>query len=104
MFVRFVPTALTWAVQPSIQKLVGSVAQDALTFLSDEALHTVSYGEEVLDLNNALDDLATEFSSSMIEPQLLQRAQEKSVALGEARRKRHADSVRPSLSRCPLFS
>ena len=85
-------------VKPSIQKLVGGVAQDALSFLTEEAVHTVAYVEDTPDLNDALEDLASQFSSSVSDAGVIPKAIQKAQNLADVKRKNHRDTVRAMLS------
>ena len=80
-------------MKPSVQKLVGSVAQDAVSFLTDEAVHTIAYNEDAPGVNEALDALAPEFSPSMVDPQLMRRAIEKASNMGREKRNNHQECV-----------
>ena len=77
-----------------MQKLVGSVAEDTLPYLPEEAVHTNIFVEDVPDLVLALDDLATEFSPATVNAQLLVEASNMARKLGEAKRQRHQEAVR----------
>lgn len=76
-----------------MQKLVGSVAEDTLSYLTEEAVHTATYVEDTPDLTLALDDLATEFSSAVVNAQLLGEANSKARKLGEVKKQRHQETV-----------
>ncbi|KAF7789210.1 hypothetical protein EIP86_000151 [Pleurotus ostreatoroseus] len=79
--------------KPSVQKLVGSVAEDTLSYLTEEAVHTNIFVEDVPDLVMALDDLATEFSPATVNAQLLVEASNMARKLGEAKRQRHQEAI-----------
>ena len=83
-----------FVMQPSIQKVVSSVAQDTLAFLTAEAVQSIAYTEDTPGVDQAVVDVATEFTSSMVEPQLLTRAIEKAKNLAAARRKQQEETVR----------
>lgn len=66
--------------QPSIQKLVASLAQDCMLYLNEEATHIDAYVLETPRVDQALFDLESEFSSSFVDRNLLKEATEKSKA------------------------
>ena len=70
------------------------MAQDALSFLTEEALHTAAYGEDTPDLRLALNDLASEFSTPVVDEALVQRAIGKASNLAKLRRTHHRQTVR----------
>lgn len=80
-----------------MQKLVISVAEDALSFLTEEAVHTAAFAEDTPDLSHALDDLVAEFTPSMIDAHLQIEASRKAKRLGEVKMERHQEAVRLSL-------
>jgi proteasome activator subunit 4 len=54
--------------------LVNSLAQDCLTHLNEEAVHTDAYTLNTTRVDEALLALETEFSSSFINPELQTKA------------------------------
>lgn len=60
--------------KPSIQKLVGNMAADSVGHLHDESVHTEAYTLETPRVEVAVDDLAEEFTSSLMDPTLLAEA------------------------------
>lgn len=85
-------TLLT-AVQPSIQKLVGSVVQDALVHLTEESVHTVTFSESTQRLDTVLQSLAEEFSTRLINHSILKRAVDRSPARISQRLQLYQDTV-----------
>lgn len=79
--------------QPSIQKLVGSLAQDAQVYLTEEAVHTDAYVEETPGVNNALMDLKEEFVPSSVDQAILIQAVKKINVRVTTRNKRYAETV-----------
>ncbi|TFK41322.1 hypothetical protein BDQ12DRAFT_768249 [Crucibulum laeve] len=73
--------------KPSIQKLVNSLAQDSLGHLNEEVVNTDAYALPTPGVEQALEDLAQEFSPSFIDSKLLQE----SVAKAEIRIARRAE-------------
>lgn len=80
--------------QPSIQKLVGSVAQDALVYLNEESAHTDAFTEDISNVLHALEELKPEFSSSMVDQAVLQTATVKSETRIALKNQRYAQTVR----------
>lgn len=68
------------ALQPSIQKLITSLAQDCLVHLNEEATNADGYTLETPRVDQALSDLESEFSSSFVDRKLLEVGAEKSTA------------------------
>lgn len=79
--------------QPSIQKLVNSVANDAIANLAEETTRTDAYTESAPQVKMAVDALRTELSPDVIDDNLLNEAHHKSIARGEAREKRYTQTV-----------
>ncbi|KAI0343973.1 ARM repeat-containing protein [Trametopsis cervina] len=79
--------------KPSIQKLVGQLATDATALLTEEAVHTDAFGEDTPGVRAALDDLALEFSPSLVNQALLKDAIEKSQVRGALRIRRHEEAI-----------
>ncbi|GLB36441.1 putative protein with domain of unknown function (DUF3437) [Lyophyllum shimeji] len=63
--------------KPSIQKLVGTLAQDCLGHLTEEAVHTDAYTLATPGVEAALDDLMSEFSPNVVDRRLLKEAWDK---------------------------
>ena len=80
--------------QPSIQKLVGNVAQDCLSFLTEESFHTDVFNEDTSSLEHALDELAQEFSPNLIDRALLDKALEKAPVRAAVKIQRYNEDVR----------
>lgn len=80
--------------QPSIQKLVSNCASECLAHLSDEAVHSEAYREDIPGVLAALDDLEGDFGDSLIDRTLLEEALGKMEArfIGETRK--HERNVR----------
>jgi hypothetical protein len=68
------------ALQPSVQKLITSLAQDCVVHLNEEATHTDAYALDAPRVDQALFNLESEFSSSFIDQKFLEKATEKSNA------------------------
>ena len=66
------------ALQPSVQKLITSLAQDCVVHLNEEATHTDAYALDAPRVDQALFNLESEFSSSFIDQKFLEKATEKS--------------------------
>ncbi|KAG6869165.1 hypothetical protein C0993_012264 [Termitomyces sp. T159_Od127] len=64
--------------KPSIQKLVNNISGDCLAHLSEEAVHTDAYSLATPGVDDALEDLSTEFSSELVDQQLLKAAVDRS--------------------------
>ncbi|KAI0961210.1 hypothetical protein AcV7_000369 [Taiwanofungus camphoratus] len=79
--------------KPSIQKLVGSLAQDAQVYLTEEAVHTDAYVEETPGVNNALMDLKEEFVPSSVDQAILIQAVKKINVRVTTRNKRYAETI-----------
>jgi proteasome activator subunit 4 len=80
-------------LQPSIQKLVASVANDAITNLAEETTRTDAYNESVPEVKAAIDALRAELSPDLIDHDLLDEALQKSITRGEARERKYAPTV-----------
>ena len=79
--------------QPSIQKLVTFVANDAITNLAEETTRTDAYNESAPQVNTAIEALRAELSPDLIDHDLLNEALHKSIARGEARERKYAQTV-----------
>jgi proteasome activator subunit 4 len=88
--------------KPSIQKLVTSVAHDAIANLAEETTRTDAYPESAPQAKMAVDALKAELSPDLIDNDLLSEALHKSIARGEAREKKYSQTV--SVTRCLHFS
>ena len=84
---------LLTALQPSIQKLINNVAQDSLSFMTEEALHTDAFTEETGGIDSALASLAEEFSSNLIDRDLLERALLKAPVRASYKKQRYNEDV-----------
>ncbi|KDQ54780.1 hypothetical protein JAAARDRAFT_134622 [Jaapia argillacea MUCL 33604] len=71
--------------KPSVQKLVGSLAHDCLAHLSEESVHTDSYLEDAPRIDEALLRLEEEFSSALVDRNLLAQVLQKSPARASSR-------------------
>lgn len=67
-------------LQPSIQKLITSLAQDCLVHLNEEATHTDGYALDTPRVDQASFDLESEFSSFFVDRKFLEKATENSAA------------------------
>ena len=66
-------------LQPSVQKLITSLAQDCVLHLDEEATHTVGYTLDTPRVDQALFDLESEFSTSFVDRTFLTKTVEKST-------------------------
>ena len=87
--------SLTHLCQPSIQKLVNSVANDAIANLAEETTRTDAYTEDTPAVKVAVDDLSTELSPDLMDRDLLREALYKSSTRAEARERKYAQTVGP---------
>ena len=85
--------------QPSIQKLVSNCASECLAHLSDEAVHSESYREDIPGVLAALDNLEGAFSDSLVDKALLKEALGKMEARFTAETRKHERNVRHPISR-----
>lgn len=76
-----------------MQKLVGSVAQDALSFMTEEGLHTDAFADDCRGVDAALEELAQEFSPNLIDPELLQSALTQAISRGRTKTERFEQDV-----------
>lgn len=79
-----------------MQKLVNSLAQDCVTHLNEEALHTDAYVLETPRVDEALVGLEVEFSSQLVPKSVLKEAMSKSEARVAKRGMTHNNTVRRS--------
>ncbi|KAI0762664.1 ARM repeat-containing protein [Fomes fomentarius] len=84
--------------KPTVQKLVASVAQDALVYLNEESCHTDAFTEEIPGVLQSLEDLKQEFSSSIVDNALLQAAAAKCPARVALKTQRYAETVNAILA------
>lgn len=80
-------------MQPSIQKLVGSLASDCLIHLTEEAVHTDAFNEDVPGVRDALTALKSEFSPSTVDKAALLETLKKAPIRGAKRRDRYQQTV-----------
>jgi len=85
--------------QPSIQKLVSNCASECLAHLSDEAVHSEAYREDIPGVLKALDDLEGAFSDSLVDKPLLEEALGKADARFTAEIQKHEKNVYSDLVR-----
>jgi proteasome activator subunit 4 len=90
--------SLCFPWQPSIQKLISNCASECLGHLSDEAVHSEAYREDIPGALAALDDLEGAFSGSLVDKALLKEALEKVEASFTAETRKHERNVRHLLS------
>jgi hypothetical protein len=84
--------------KPSIQKLITSVAHDAIANLAEETTRTDAYLEEAPEAKMTVDGLKAELSADLIDDDLLSEALRKSIARSEARERKYSQTV--SVTRC----
>ena len=77
-----------------MQKLDNTLATDATGLLSEEAVHTDAFEESISAVEAALDQLGQEFSSALVDENLLKQAVEKASIRGEMKIRRHEEAVR----------
>ncbi|KAF8274047.1 hypothetical protein EI94DRAFT_1714621 [Lactarius quietus] len=80
--------------KPSIQKLVSSVANDAIANLAEETTRTDAYPDSVPAVKLAVDALRVEFSPNLIDPDLLGEALQKSSIRALARENKYNETWR----------
>lgn len=79
--------------KPSIQKLVTSVANDAIANLAEETTRTDAYTDSVPAVKLAVDTLRAEFSPNLIDHDLLGEALQKSSIRALARENKYSETV-----------
>jgi hypothetical protein len=79
--------------KPSIQKLVTSVAHDAIANLAEETTRTDAFLENVPQTKMTVDALKAELSAYLIDDDLLSEALHKSIARSEARERKYSQTV-----------
>ena len=79
--------------KPSIQKLVTSVAHDAITNIAEETTRTDAYIESAPQAKMAVDALKAELSADVIDYDLLNETLHKSIARSEARERKYNQTV-----------
>ncbi|KAH0590354.1 hypothetical protein H2248_000511 [Termitomyces sp. 'cryptogamus'] len=65
--------------KPSIQKLVSNLSGDCYSHMPEEAVHTDAYSLATPGVEAALEDLIAEFSSNLVDQQLLKAAVDKTL-------------------------
>ncbi|EIN13635.1 hypothetical protein PUNSTDRAFT_94829 [Punctularia strigosozonata HHB-11173 SS5] len=78
--------------KPSIQKLISSIASDVTPYLSEEAVHTDAFMEDISAVEAAIESLRSEFSPALINQGLLEEALAKAPVRSQ-RRIRNYDEV-----------
>lgn len=81
------------ALQPSIQKLVGNLAQDAAVYLTEEATHTGAFLENIPGVINALTALKEEYPVTSEDHRILAHAIQKVPDRAAAKNRHHEDTV-----------
>ncbi|KAF9648519.1 ARM repeat-containing protein [Thelephora ganbajun] len=84
--------------KPSIQKLVSDCASECLAHLSDEAVHSEAYREDIPGVLAALDDLEKVFGDSLVDKALLKEALEKVDARFAAETGKHERNLESVLA------
>jgi proteasome activator subunit 4 len=79
--------------KPSIQKLVSSVANDAIANLAEETTRTDAYTDSVPAIKLAADALRVELSPNLIDDDLLVEALQKSSIRALARESKYSETV-----------
>ncbi|TFY56124.1 hypothetical protein EVJ58_g7830 [Rhodofomes roseus] len=79
--------------KPSIQKIVGNLAQDALAYLAEDAVHTDACVEDHPGVAKAVAEVKQECNLAHDHQSLLLRAAEKRAARSRLRNKRHTDTL-----------
>jgi len=91
------PVVLKIAVQPSIQKLVHSMATEFYPYISDETIWTNIYSEETPNVKDAVDALKFEFSPAFIDPSIVSLAIQKQQTRETIILEKYETTVRPHL-------
>ncbi|CAL1696390.1 unnamed protein product [Somion occarium] len=60
--------------KPSVQKLVGSLVQSILVYITEEAIHTNAFIESVPRIDEAVQSLSAEFTPKLIDENILREA------------------------------
>lgn len=79
--------------KPSIQKLVGNLAQDAAVYLTEEATHTGAFLENIPGVINALTALKEEYPVTSEDHRILAHAIQKVPDRAAAKNRHHEDTV-----------
>lgn len=79
--------------KPSIQKLVTSVAHDAIANLAEETTRTDAYLENAPQAKMIVDALKAELHADLIDDDLLNEALHKSTSRSEARERKYSQTV-----------
>ncbi|EJF66455.1 ARM repeat-containing protein [Dichomitus squalens LYAD-421 SS1] len=79
--------------KPSVQKLIGNVAQDALVYLNEESCHTDAFTEPVPGVLQALEAIKQEFASPVVDEAVLQAAAAKCSARVALKNQRYTETV-----------
>ncbi|CCM01635.1 uncharacterized protein FIBRA_03696 [Fibroporia radiculosa] len=79
--------------KPSIQKLVGNLVQDALVYLTEEAVHTDAFIEDAPGVKSALEELKKEYVPSRDSTLLLSEASGKMTARAESKNQHYAQTM-----------
>ncbi|KAG7099513.1 hypothetical protein E1B28_001358 [Marasmius oreades] len=79
--------------KPSIQKLVASTAHECNAHLGEDVSHTDAYSLRIPTVDQALDELMQEFSTSAVDLQLLKEAESKIPARIARRRNIYQETV-----------
>ncbi len=70
---------------------------DANALLTEEAVHTDAFDEEIPGVEAALDQLAAEFSTSLVDQAVLAEALKKGVVRRQLKARRHEEAACHSL-------
>ena len=81
-------------MQPSVQKLVANIAQDALVYLNEESCHTDAFTEPVPGVLQALAELKQEFPAHIVNQTVLQQAITKAGLRVSLKNQRYTETVR----------
>jgi hypothetical protein len=96
--IHFMAMTDLYFCKPSIQKLVTSVAHDAIANLAEETTRTDAFLENAPQAKMTVDALKAELSTYLIDDDLLSEALHKSIARSEARERKYSQTV--SVIRC----
>jgi proteasome activator subunit 4 len=88
-----------YVMQPSIQKLVANLGQEALVHLAEEVINTDTYMEETPGVDMAIQGLEEQFSASVVDQALTKEALAKSVERSRKRAETDRRTVRIILNR-----
>ena len=87
-----------FVVQPSIQKLVANLGQEALVHLAEEVISTDAYTEKIPGVDEAVQGLEEEFGATVVDRALTEEAKVKSAERCRKRAETDRRTVRTIIS------